>query len=186
MGSWEFRVQRVWSFRPLVLFSKDSDSVLSCSMFRLQNISLGFKPKEGDQVIIQGKLSIWHKTGRFQLIANKMELAGFGELLRKYELLKNNLKTKGCLPKNYRSFASNYKQGSNCNLCTWCCIKRYISTLNRRAPHIQIFVSLVGCKVTVHQNHKVALKELKVYNRQKSLTWFSFKRRWIYRGPMEL
>ena len=33
---------------------KDSDSVLSCSMFRLQNISLGFKPKEGDQVIIQG------------------------------------------------------------------------------------------------------------------------------------
>ena len=71
-------------------------------MFRLQNISLGFKPKEGDQVIIQGKLSIWHKTGRFQLIANKMELAGFGELLRKYELLKISLKTKGCLPKNYR------------------------------------------------------------------------------------
>ena len=33
---------------------KDSDSVLSCSMFRLQNIGLGFKPKEGDQVIIQG------------------------------------------------------------------------------------------------------------------------------------
>ena len=78
---------------------KDSDSVLSCSMFRLQNISLGFKPKEGDQVIIQGKLSIWHKTGRFQLIANKMELAGFGELLRKYELLKNKLKDEGLFTK---------------------------------------------------------------------------------------
>ena len=78
---------------------KDSDSVLSCSMFRLQNIGLGFKPKEGDQVIIQGKLSIWHKTGRFQLIANKMELAGFGELLRKYELLKNKLKDEGLFNK---------------------------------------------------------------------------------------
>ena len=72
---------------------KDSNSVLSCTMFRMQNSSLRFKPKEGDQVIMQGKLSIYAKSGRYQLIASKMELAGFGELMRKYELLKN--KTRG-------------------------------------------------------------------------------------------
>ena len=31
---------------------KDSSSVLSCTMFRLQNSNLRFKPKEGDQVIL--------------------------------------------------------------------------------------------------------------------------------------
>ena len=52
---------------------KDSNSVLSCTMFRLQNSNLRFKPKEGDQVIMQGKLSIYAKSGRYQLIASKME-----------------------------------------------------------------------------------------------------------------
>ena len=46
---------------------KDPDSVLNCAMFRLQNINLRFKPKEGDQVILQGKLSIYKKTGRYQM-----------------------------------------------------------------------------------------------------------------------
>ena len=67
---------------------KDPDSVLNCAMFRLQNINLRFKPKEGDQVILQGKLSIYKKTGRYQMIESKMELAGFGELMRRYEQLK--------------------------------------------------------------------------------------------------
>ena len=74
---------------------KDSNSVLSCTMFRLQNNNLRFKPKEGDQVILQGKLSIYAKSGRYQLVTSKMELAGFGELMRKYELLKNKLNSEG-------------------------------------------------------------------------------------------
>ena len=78
---------------------KDPDSVLNCAMFRLQNINLRFKPKEGDQVILQGKLSIYKKTGRYQMIASKMELAGFGELMRRYEQLKNKLSSEGLFEK---------------------------------------------------------------------------------------
>ena len=40
---------------------KDTESVLNCSMFRLQNISLGFKPNEGDQVIMQ-RLAVNHEN----------------------------------------------------------------------------------------------------------------------------
>ena len=141
---------------------KDSDSVLSCSMFRLQNIGLGFKPKEGDQVIIQGKLSIWHKTGRFQLIANKMELAGFGELLRKYELLKNKLKDEGLfnkkLPEALQAIISKVAIVTSAHGAA---LRDIISTLNRRAPHIQIFVS--SCRVQgdgSSESIKVALKRV--------------------------
>tara|TARA_B100000925_G_scaffold291507_1_gene279844 strand:- start:3335 stop:4690 length:1356 start_codon:yes stop_codon:yes gene_type:complete len=141
---------------------KDSDSVLSCSMFRLQNISLGFKPKEGDQVIIQGKLSIWHKTGRFQLIANKMELAGFGELLRKYELLKNKLKDEGLFAKKLpEALPAIISKVAIVTSAHGAALRDIISTLNRRAPHIQIFVS--PCRVQgdgSSESIKVALKRI--------------------------
>ena len=141
---------------------KDSDSVLSCSMFRLQNIGLGFKPKEGDQVIIQGKLSIWHKTGRFQLIANKMELAGFGELLRKYELLKNKLKDEGLFNKKLpEALPAIISKVAIVPSAHGAAIRDIISTLNRRAPHIQIFVS--SCRVQgdgSSESIKVALKRV--------------------------
>lgn len=141
---------------------KDSDSVLSCSMFRLQNIGLGFKPKEGDQVIIQGKLSIWHKTGRFQLIANKMELAGFGELLRKYELLKNKLKDEGLFNKKLpEALPAIISKVAIVTSAHGAAIRDIISTLNRRAPHIQIFVS--SCRVQgdgSSESIKVALKRV--------------------------
>jgi len=141
---------------------KDSDSVLSCSMFRLQNISLGFKPKEGDQVIIQGKLSIWHKTGRFQLIANKMELAGFGELLRKYELLKNKLKDEGLFNKKLpEALPAIISKVAIVTSAHGAALRDIISTLNRRAPHIQIFVS--SCRVQgdgSSESIKVALKRV--------------------------
>lgn len=141
---------------------KDSDSVLSCSMFRLQNISLGFKPKEGDQVIIQGKLSIWHKTGRFQLIANKMELAGFGELLRKYELLKNKLKDEGLFTKKLpEALPAIISKVAIVTSAHGAALRDIISTLNRRAPHIQIFVS--PCRVQgdgSSESIKVALKRV--------------------------
>ena len=108
-------------------------------MFRLQNISLGFKPKEGDQVIIQGKLSIWHKTGRFQIIASKMELAGFGELLRKYELLKNKLKDEGLfsrkLPESVPEIINKLAVVTSPHGAA---LRDIISTLKRRAPHLSL------------------------------------------------
>lgn len=136
---------------------KDSESVLSCSMFRLQNISLGFKPKEGDQVIIQGKLSIWHKTGRFQIIASKMELAGFGELLRKYELLKNKLKDEGLfsrkLPESVPEIINKLAVVTSPHGAA---LRDIISTLKRRAPHINIIIS--PCQVQGEGSEKSILK----------------------------
>jgi exodeoxyribonuclease VII, large subunit len=118
---------------------KDSDSVLSAAMFRLQNIGLRFKPKEGDQVIIQGKLSIWKKTGRYQIIASKMELAGFGELLRKFELLKNKLNEEGLFQlKNENQLPEVVNKIALITSKNGAAIKDVISTVKRRAPHLEV------------------------------------------------
>ena len=120
---------------------KDSESVLNCTMFRLQNNALKFKPKEGDQVILQGKLSIYKKSGRYQLIASKMELAGFGELMRKYELLKNKLNEEGLYQKK---LADQIPEISNrvavVTSAHGAAVKDVVATVQRRAPHVEIII----------------------------------------------
>lgn len=125
---------------------KDSNSVLSCTMFKFQNNILRFKPKEGDQVILQGKLSIYAKSGRYQLKVSKMELAGFGELMRKYELLKNKLYSEGLFAKKSDEDIPDII--NNVAVLTskhGAAVRDVISTLERRAPHINI--TIVPCKV---------------------------------------
>ena len=139
---------------------KDSNSVLSCTMFRMQNSSLRFKPKEGDQVIMQGKLSIYAKSGRYQLIASKMELAGFGELMRKYELLKNKLNSEGLFEK--KTMGDIPEIVNRIGVITsqhGAAIKDVISTIKRRSPHMDVVIS--PCRVQGDGSAQLVLKSLK-------------------------
>ena len=139
---------------------KDSDSVLSCTMFRLQNNALKFKPKEGDQVILQGKLSIYKKSGRYQMIASKMELAGFGELMRKYELLKNKLNEEGLYQKK---LADQIPEISNrvavVTSAHGAAVKDVVATIQRRAPHVEVII--VPSKVQGDRSAESILRSLK-------------------------
>ena len=139
---------------------KDSDSVLSCTMFRLQNNALKFKPKEGDQVILQGKLSIYKKSGRYQMITSKMELAGFGELMRKYELLKNKLNEEGLYQKK---LADQIPEISNrvavVTSAHGAAVKDVVATIQRRAPHVEVII--VPSKVQGDGSAESILRSLK-------------------------
>lgn len=142
---------------------KDSESVLSCTMFRLQNNALKFKPKEGDQVILQGKLSIYKKSGRYQMIASKMELAGFGELMRKYELLKNKLNEEGLYQKK---LADQIPEISNrvavVTSAHGAAVKDVVATIQRRAPHVEVII--VPSKVQGDGSAESILSSLKQIN----------------------
>lgn len=139
---------------------KDSNSVLSCTMFRMQNSNLRFKPKEGDQVIMQGKLSIYAKSGRYQLIASKMELAGFGELMRKYELLKNKLDSEGLFKKKLtEDIPEIVNRVGVVTSQHGAAIKDVISTIKRRSPHVTVVIS--PCKVQGDGSAQSVLKSLK-------------------------
>jgi len=119
----------------------DSNSVLSCTMFKFQNMHLGFKPKEGDQVILQGKLGIYQKAGRYQMKVGKMELAGFGELMRRYEQLKNKFSSEGLFEKkNPNQIPEIINRVAVITSAHGAAIRDVISTLQRRSPHIEVLV----------------------------------------------
>ncbi|MBL0690502.1 MAG: exodeoxyribonuclease VII large subunit [Alphaproteobacteria bacterium] len=73
---------------------KDSDSVISMIIWRGTNIAVDFK--EGNEVIVSGKVSSYSKgKSSYQLIVNSMETSGEGDLLKKLEELKLRLKNEG-------------------------------------------------------------------------------------------
>jgi exodeoxyribonuclease VII large subunit len=74
---------------------KDKDAQIRCAMFRARNATLGFRPREGQQILVRGRVSLYEPRGDFQLIAESMEDAGEGALRREFERLKARLAAEG-------------------------------------------------------------------------------------------
>jgi len=74
---------------------KDRDAQLSSVLFRGNASRLSRLPKEGDQLIAKGQLSVYAPRGSYQLIVREVEYSGTGPLLQKLHETKEKLKAKG-------------------------------------------------------------------------------------------
>lgn len=74
---------------------KDNAAQLRCAMFVSRNRLIRFAPKNGMQVIVRGRISLYEGRGEFQMIVEFMEEAGDGALRRAYEKLKARLEAEG-------------------------------------------------------------------------------------------
>ena len=74
---------------------KDEKAQIRCAMFKNQNRSVPFEPKNGQQVVLYGKVTLYEGRGDFQIITSSLELSGDGELRRSFERLKASLQKEG-------------------------------------------------------------------------------------------
>ncbi|HUJ54118.1 MAG TPA: exodeoxyribonuclease VII large subunit [Steroidobacteraceae bacterium] len=74
---------------------KDRDAQLRCAMFRMKNVLVGFTPREGAQLLVRGRISVYEARGEYQLIVEHLEEAGLGALKRNFERLKAKLAAEG-------------------------------------------------------------------------------------------
>ena len=74
---------------------KDEKAQIKCAMFRNQNRSVGFEVKNGQQVVLYGKVTLYEGRGDFQIITSSLEISGDGELRRSFEKLKASLQKDG-------------------------------------------------------------------------------------------
>jgi exodeoxyribonuclease VII large subunit len=74
---------------------KDEGAQISAIMFARDTEKVLFSPKEGDHVLVTGKISVYEPSGTYSLQIANMQLDGVGELYQKYELLKKELEAKG-------------------------------------------------------------------------------------------
>ena len=74
---------------------KDEAAQVRCAMFRNRNRNVRFTPKNGMQVLLRVRVTLYEGRGEFQLVVEHMEEAGSGALQRAYEALKHRLGEEG-------------------------------------------------------------------------------------------
>jgi exodeoxyribonuclease VII large subunit len=74
---------------------KDSGAQVRCAMFRSANLRVRVAPRDGLQVLVRARVSLYEPRGDYQLIAEHLEEAGEGALRRRFEELKARLAAEG-------------------------------------------------------------------------------------------
>ena len=74
---------------------KDKTGSVDCVMFRSDAFGLSFVPENGMGVLVRGRVSLYEKTGRYQLYVSYMQPQGMGMLHIAFEQLKAKLQAEG-------------------------------------------------------------------------------------------
>ena len=81
---------------------KDSDSVIRCVMFRGDADILPFMPENGMSVIVCGYVTVYEKSGEYQIVVQLMKPDGVGALTIAFEHLKQKLADEGLFDSDYK------------------------------------------------------------------------------------
>ncbi|MCP1315416.1 exodeoxyribonuclease VII large subunit [Halomonas sp. 707D7] len=74
---------------------KDDRAQVRCALFRQRARFVAAPLRDGDQVKLRGRVSLFEPRGDYQLIAEAVQAAGLGELLAAFERLKAQLEAEG-------------------------------------------------------------------------------------------
>lgn len=74
---------------------KDAGAQIKGAMFRAKNARLNFTPKQGDEVIVRGRVSLYEGRGDYQLIVDDIEPIGAGKLQLAFDQLKTKMRDMG-------------------------------------------------------------------------------------------
>lgn len=102
---------------------KDSDGVIKCIMFRGDADILPFMPENGMSVIVCGYVTVYERSGEYQIVVQLMKPDGIGALTIAFEQLKQKLADEGL-------FDSDFKR-----------------EINRRPSNIAVITSPTGAAV---------------------------------------
>lgn len=120
---------------------KDNTSQLRAVMFRGAAYSLSFKPKDGDKVRCTGSISVYAPQGNYQIIVNKMEAAGSGNILAMLEQRKQKLAAEGLFdPQKKRELPSMPKTIGVVTSPSGAAIRDILQISRRRNKNVNIIV----------------------------------------------
>lgn len=118
---------------------KDESSVVKCVMFKFDTYNLDFEPKDGEKVIILGKVSVYPQSGSYQIYVKAIKKSGLGDLYQKYEELKKKLEAEGLFnDKHKKDIPFMPKVIGVLTSNTGSVIKDIINVATRRNPGVHI------------------------------------------------
>ena len=125
---------------------KDAQGAIACVMFQQDAAQVPFLPENGMQVILYGHVSLYERTGQYQLYGEFLEPVGMGALQLAFEQMKEKLAAEGLFDADYkREIPENVGCIAVITSPTGAAVRDIIQIAKRRDPRVRlaIFPTLV-------------------------------------------
>ena len=120
---------------------KDESGMIACVMFAGHRSGLSFRLQEGQQVIVLGAVSVYERSGQYQLYAREIMLDGAGALYERFEALKKELEEMGMFAREYKQPIPKYIHTLGVVTApTGAAVRDIINIAGRRNPYVQIIL----------------------------------------------
>ena len=120
---------------------KDESSKINAVMFNYSRALVNYTPKDGDSVLVHGRISVYESSGSYQIYVDSMQLDGIGNLYVLFEQLKKKLSEEGLFnPEHKKRIRRVPRKIGVITAPTGAAVKDIISTINKRFPMTEIYV----------------------------------------------
>ncbi len=131
---------------------KDNDAAIRAVMFKGYATTLKFKPEDGMQVVVTGRVSLYEKDGSYQFYAESMVPDGIGDIAALYEKVKEKLQKEGLFEaESKRPIPKFPKTVAVITSDTGAAVRDILNILSRRYPLCDILM----CPVAVQGENAV-------------------------------
>jgi exodeoxyribonuclease VII large subunit len=120
---------------------KDESAQFSVVLFRRQATLLRFRPEDGLQILLRGKLSLYEQRGQMQIIAEHLEPMGAGSLQLAFEQVKRQLQREGLFDNERKKPLPAFPRCAGIITSpTGAVIRDFVNIIRRRHSALQILV----------------------------------------------
>ena len=120
---------------------KDAAGAISCVIFRQDAQQIPFLPENGMQVILYGQISLYERSGQYQLYGEFLEPVGMGALQLAFEQTKEKLAAEGLFDADFkREIPDHVSCIAVITSPTGAAVRDMIQIAKRRDPRVKIAV----------------------------------------------
>lgn len=146
---------------------KDKNAVIRSVMFRSSFYRVDFRPRDGMEVQIRGRISVYEKDGTYQLYAEQMTAGGTGALAKAFEELKAKLEAEGLFDQDRKRKIPTFPNTVGVITSeTGAAVRDIIKVLHNRCPVVKIL--LYPVQVQGEQSAKDIQKAIRWFNENEA------------------
>ncbi|MCI8885301.1 MAG: exodeoxyribonuclease VII large subunit [Dorea sp.] len=120
---------------------KDESGTIACVMFAGQRGGLSFRMCDGQQVVVLGGVSVYERSGSYQLYAKEIRLDGDGVLYERFQMLKKELEEMGMFAPEYKKPIPAYARRIGVVTApTGAAVRDIMNIAARRNPFVQLIL----------------------------------------------
>lgn len=128
----------------LYLTLKDENAQVRAVIFRASGRSIKFVPKEGQQVLCRGRVTVYEPRGEYQIVIDYIEPRGLGALQAAFEQLKERLQKEGLFdPSRKKPLPILPQRIGIVTSPTGAALRDMLKVLGGRRAHLEILINPV-------------------------------------------